>query len=419
MPNRARPRREIPKTSPCLARTVLRDVADVVVQKEGRRLDSAEFMPDIPSPSPALVLVADDNEANRALAQGTLEDEGLRVILANDGEGAVTAFSAHAPDCIVLDVRMPGLDGFGACQQIRALPGGAEVPVIFLTALRDVDTFDQALRVGGDDFLTKPVRPTELVVRVQTALKLRQLRVELREHYDLLKRQRDDVMRLQLQKERLTAFVVHDLKNPVNTMDLHAQLLLREPGLSEGALDSLNQIRYEARQLNRLIMNLLDVSKAEEGKLAPTKVTLDLAALAAEVVLELEAVANARKVTLGVSLEVNILSADRELLRRLLVNLVENAIRHAPSGTAVTIASTAKDGEVELRVRDAGKGIPVDMRERIFDPFVQIDVATASATRGGRGLGLAFCKLVAIAHGGCIWAEDAAPGAVLGVRLPS
>src|SRR5262249_56334444 len=131
----------------------------------------------------------------------------------------------------------------------------------------DVDTFDEALRVGADDFLTKPVRPAELIARVGTALKLRQMRVELREHYELLKHQRDDLLRLQLQKERLSAFLVHDLKNPVNSMDLHAQLLLRDQGLSARSRDSAAQIRSEARQLVRMILNLLDISKADEGKL--------------------------------------------------------------------------------------------------------------------------------------------------------
>src|SRR5262245_18293341 len=179
------------------------------------------------SERPARVLVVDDNEQNRALAQAALEGEEIDVILAKSGEEAVMLFERESPDCVLLDVRMPGLDGFGVCERIRALPGGRETPVIFLTALRVVDTFDRAIRTGGDDFLTKPVRPTELIVRVQAALKLRRLGAELRNHYDVIRRQRDDVMRLQLQKERLTSFVVHDLKNPVNAIDLHAQMLYR------------------------------------------------------------------------------------------------------------------------------------------------------------------------------------------------
>ncbi len=170
--------------------------------------------------TPATILVVDDNEANRALARSTLEDEGYRVVLATGGREGIAAFEREPPDCVLLDVRMPELDGFAVCEHIRALPSGPDVPVLFLTALRDVDTFDKALRAGGDDFLTKPVRPTEIVVRVQTALKLRRMGVELREQFAVLKRQRDDLVRVQLQKERLMAFVVHDLKNPVNSMDL-------------------------------------------------------------------------------------------------------------------------------------------------------------------------------------------------------
>jgi signal transduction histidine kinase len=373
-----------------------------------------------PTPgTPAKILVVDDNEANRALARSTLEDEGYRVILAVDGRGAVEAFKDLAPDCVLMDVRMPDIDGFTACELIRALPLGRETPVIFLTALRDVDTFDRALAVGGDDFLTKPVRPAELVVRVQTALKLRQMRVELREHYELLKHQRDDLLRVQLQKERLTAFLVHDLKNPVNSMDLHAQLLLRDPTLSENARASATQIRSEARHLARMILNLLDLSKGDEGKLFAKRAVVNLGSLVSEVLAELTAAAEARNVMLASSIEDGqALEADPDLLRRVLVNLLENAIRHAASRTTVEVTATVLADSTELRVADAGPGVPVELREKIFDPFVQVEESGRPVTRSGRGLGLAFCKLAVIAHGGRIWVEEANPGAVFCVRIP-
>jgi two-component system, sensor histidine kinase and response regulator len=364
------------------------------------------------------LLVVDDNEANRSLAQHTLEDEGYRVVLANDGNQGLEAFTRERPDCILLDVRMPELDGFAVCERIRTAPDNADVPVIFLTALRDVDTFDHALRAGGDDFLTKPVRPTELVVRVQIALKLRQMRGELRDHYALLKNQRDDLLRVQLQKERLTAFVVHDLKNPVNAMDLHAQLLLREPGLSASALDSAKQIRTEARHLNRMILNLLDVSKGDEGKLSPKRSAVDVKLLLGSIATELEADARSRKVAIEVVLQNETVRADEDLLRRTLTNLVENGIRHAPAGSTVTVTSARVGNACELRIRDAGNGIPQDMRDKIFDPFVQGEASDGPVSRGGRGLGLTFCKLAVEAHGGTIAVEDAAPGAVFRIALP-
>ena len=367
--------------------------------------------------APQIVLVVDDNEANRSLARSTLEDEGYRVVLANGGAEGVAAFEREAPDCVLLDVRMPEVDGFEACRRIRAL-GGMHTPVLFLTAQRDVDTFDQAIRSGGDDFLTKPFRPTDLVVRVQTALKLQRMGAELRQYYDLLKNQRDELLRLQFQKERLMAFVVHDLKNPVSAMDLNAQILLRDARLPDSARELATRIRAEATQLNRMILNLLDLSKADEGRLEAKVSSVDVRATVASVFDELRAEAQSREVSLRSDVRVEHLNADPDLLRRLLANLVENAIRHAPGETAVAVTASQGDKDVELRVADAGGGVPVEMRERVFDPFVQVESGDRSRSRGGRGLGLAFCKSAVVAHGGRIWIEDAAPGAVFCVRLP-
>jgi signal transduction histidine kinase len=366
----------------------------------------------------ATILVVDDNASNRSLAQHTLEDEGYHVVLADSGAQGVAAFEERKPDCVLLDVRMPDMDGFTVCECIRALPSGADTPILFLTALRDVETFDRALRVGGDDFLTKPVRPTELVVRVQSALKLRRMNVELRGHYELLKRQRDDLLRLQLQKERLTAFVVHDLKNPVHSMDLHAQVVLRDKSLTASVRDSAVQIRTEARQLTRMICNLLDLSKADEGELAPKKTEFDLSPLVAGVIAEMEMDASNRNVTLKSSINAGSIRADEDLFRRTLTNLVENAIRHAPADTSVTVTASRLVDATEVRVADEGLGVPPEMRERVFSPFVQGESGKHDGGRGNRGLGLTFCKVAVLAHGGRIWIEDGAPGAVFCVRIP-
>jgi two-component system, sensor histidine kinase and response regulator len=363
------------------------------------------------------ILVVDDHEPNRALARDTLEDEGYRVVVANDGLAGVAAFERERPDCVVLDIRMPGLDGFEACARIRALPGGEDVPVLFVTALRDVDAFDEALRAGGDDFLTKPVRPTELLLRVQAALKLRRLRAERHGLYEILRQQRDDLMRASLYKERLTAFLVHDLKNPVNTMMLNAQLVLRDGQASAASREAAASIQGEARTLVRMIMNLLDISKGDEGRLVVMRAPIDLAALVGEVLEALSASAADVGVELTATFEVTRLEADADLLRRVLENLVENAIRHAPSGSAVRVSTLRREDEVELRVADEGRGVPPELRERVFERFVQGEGGSASS-RAGRGLGLAFCKLAAEAHGGRVWVEDGSPGAVFCVRLP-
>ena len=365
-----------------------------------------------------LILIVDDNEQNRALAQASLENEDYDVTVAAGGEEALASFATRAADCVLLDVRMPGMNGFEVCSKLRTMPGGADTPIVFLTAQRDVDTFDAALRAGGDDFLTKPVRPTELVLRVQAALRLRRLNAENREYFALARRQRDDLMRLTLQKERLTAFVVHDLKNPVSNVDLQAQLVLRSKDLPERLRAPVEGIRQEVRSLMRLIMNLLDISKSEEGRLTPAAAELDVAALVAEAFEAMAVAAKAKNIVFEQRLELTHVRADADLLRRVFENLLDNALRHAPEDSTIRVTSRLWDGAVELRVADQGAGVPEAMRERVFDPFVQVESKDRSVTRSGRGLGLTFCRLAVEAHGGRMRVEDGNPGAVFCLSLP-
>jgi two-component system sensor histidine kinase/response regulator len=376
-------------------------------------------MPELREPA-AKILVVDDNEQNRILVEATLEVEGHQIILAANGEEALRAFEQSEPDCVLLDVRMPGLDGFAVCARIRALPRGKDVPIIFLTALRDIDTFDRALLAGADDYLTKPIRPTELVVRVQTALKLRRMSADLRDHFELIRRQRDDLTRLALQKDLLMAFVIHDLKNPIGAIDLFAQSLVRDRTLAQDTRDTAADIRGATRQLMRLIYNLLDISKSGEGKLTPKRAAIDVRALVEEVCESFEVQARAAAVTLETAVDAPTLTADRDLIRRVLENLMDNAIRHASKGSAVRLAAVRVGQEIELRVIDRGAGIPPELRDRIFDRFVQIEASSSAdlASRPGRGLGLAFCKLAIEAHGGRVWIEDAAPGTCICVSVP-
>ncbi|MBV8762922.1 MAG: response regulator [Deltaproteobacteria bacterium] len=360
------------------------------------------------------MLVADDNAENRALACATLEDEGLHPVIAKDGEEALALVTADPPDCILLDIRMPKLDGIGACERIRQLPGGEDIAIIFVTAQREVQVFDRALAAGGDDFMTKPFRPAELVVRIQTAMRLRKIARERGELYEQLKHQRDALQRLELQKEQLVAFLVHDLKNPVNSIDLNAQSLQNAATQPERVLRVAAKIRDDSRNLLRMITNLLDISKADEGRLAPNRKDIDLGALVGRVLEELGPTAAHASVALTADVGSLRTSADPDLLARVLANLIENALRHSPEGTQVTVSAAEVEGAVEMRVSDRGPGVPVEQRGSVFERFVG---GERNATRTNRGLGLAFCKLAVEAHGGRIWIEDNAPGAVFCIRL--
>jgi signal transduction histidine kinase len=201
-------------------------------------------------------------------------------------------------------------------------------------------------------------------------------------------------------------------------MDLHAQVLLRDRDLPERAHDSARHIRDEARSLMRLLLNLLDISKTEEGRLAPKRADVNLQTLVTDVLNALEVRAQARRLVLKPAVIVEAVMGDEDLLRRVIENLLDNAVRHAPENTEVRVSADRRGGDVEIRVADAGSGIPIELRERIFEKFAQLDGDGHTQTRTGRGLGLAFCKLAVEAHGGRIWVEDAIPGAVFCVRLP-
>jgi len=204
----------------------------------------------------------------------------------------------------------------------------------------------------------------------------------------------------------------------VSTVDLLAQLLQRDKSLTPEARETANAIRVEVSSLMRLILNLLDISRGEEGALSTSPTRFDLASLANTVVDTMQIRAQARQVDLRSNVERIELCADADLLRRVLENLIDNAIRHAPNGSSVSLSLQRHPGAIELRVTDQGRGIPPEKRETIFERFVQVTDAGGSSSRTGRGLGLTFCRLAVEAHSGRIHVEDAMPGTVFCVRLP-
>ena len=361
----------------------------------------------------ARVLVVDDNAENRALAQATLEDEDIPCSVASSGPEALELIAAETFACILLDIRMPGMDGVEVCTRVRARPDGARIAILFLTAERDVATFDRALAAGGDDFVTTPFRPGELVARIHTAIRLRALTAAADSSVLELKQQRDVLHRVQLEKDQLTQFLVHDFKNPVNAIQLQAQRVLRSAS-DPRALDAAEKITVEARMLTRMITDLLDLGRADEGRRVPARAPVIIPDLVAATLEELRPRATAANIELAPDVSVDAAELDRDLVHRVLANLVDNAIRHAPEHSRVTIAARPSAAGIELRVTDQGEGVPEELRPHVFDRYV-----SQSTSRTSRGLGLAFCRVAVEAHGGRIWIEDAEPGAVFAIELPT
>jgi signal transduction histidine kinase len=386
-------------------------------------------MPDRPADPNITVLVVDDNFQNREVAEGHLVGAGYQAVQAESGEYALAMLQSPAPrpDLILLDVLMPGLDGFETCRRIRALPGGTNIPILFLTALGDLGTHKAALDSGADDFLTKPINRTELLIRVRSLLRIKALSDEQARHMAVIAQQRDALVEAQRQKEELTALIVHDLKNPLSSILSNVQYALSQSSLGGEERDSLRDVLRASQSMVRMVMNLLDISRSEDGALVPHMTEFDLAGLLGEVSSEMERRIDDKdqKLDLAIAPDVRIMKADRDLVRRILENLIDNAYKYGPRRATIHVEAAllpagagAPPDTVELRVRDEGEGIPVAFRQKIFEKYARVEGRPAHEVRNSHGLGLVFCRRAVEVHGGEIWVEEnATRGSCFCVRL--
>lgn len=349
-------------------------------------------MTDSSSWSP-LILVADDSPQNRLVAEGQLTPCGYRVITAADGTTAIELFKRERPDLVLLDVLMPGLDGFETCKRIRELPHGQDVPIVFITALGDMETQRVALDSGADDFLGKPVQRTELLMRVRSLLRVGRLQAEQRKNAELLRDQRDALLRAKRQNEELAELIVHDLRNPLASILANLQFTLASGQLTGEPNEALKDSVHASEALHRMILNLLDMSRSDDAGLRVHTSDTDLLRIAREVRDQVHhrSQQDGKTVVVAAGKPAILLRADGGLLRRVVENLIDNSIKYTPSGGTITLEiSQPEGGGAVLKVRDQGPGVPEAYRESVFDKYAQLDRDTARRARSSRGLGSRF-----------------------------
>ena len=313
-------------------------------------------------------------------------------------------------DLCLLDVSMPSGElgvpdrqtGFEVCRRIKRDPRTSRIPVLFVTALNDTADRVKAIEAGGDDFLTKPHNRLVLGARVRSLLKLKgatdALEDSLRKLRELEK-VRDDLMNM----------IVHDLKSPLTSVLATLEMVIDGDfgAVSETQKSALADAQDKSQELLALIDDLLQIARIEQdaitlvpGPIAPQEF---FAELLHDWHMRLEA-AGARA-TIEVAPDAPSFVADRSLLRRVLSNLLQNALVHG-SGPVTLRLSARRDPEgVLITVADDGPGIPPEYHELIFRKFETVKLQTAPRVRGS-GLGLAFCKLAVDAHGGRIWVQS-------------
>lgn len=360
----------------------------------------------------ARILVVDDDPLACRSLRAMLERGYYQVETAAGGAKALELLATYKPELVLLDIQMPDMDGLEVCRQIRERPDGELLPIIFLTGEERPEIHAKALRVKGDDFLRKPVLPAELIIRIRSLMRLKRLQAEVRA-------ERDNLLDLQKQREQLFQFIVHDLKNPLSAIQMGLELLGDRDGNDPTARNQLHRLRDTAHAMGRMVQNILDIGRAEQIGLELHKTRIALDSWIPHLLKEVESQAQSRSHELAWACPAGLeVEADQEFLRRLLLNLIDNALKYSPSGTRTRIEARPSGNGVRLEVHDEGQGIPEHMRELIFGKFVRLEEG-GPGTHSGSGLGLAFCQLVAEAHGGRIWVEENLPrGSAFVLELP-
>ena len=418
------------------------------------------------------ILVVEDSPTQARLLRLILESEDFVVDVAADGMTALARLAAGPVDIVVSDVLMPGLTGFELCRKIKGDPATRGLPVVLVTTLRDPMEIVQALECGADSFIRKPYEPDALVARLRSLLMQRAqaisappsprrrkedaasfrvdavfdgktvsvpgdceqiLRLLLGTFEDVVRANtllRDREEELSVAKKELEeaarmkdiffATLSHELRSPLTAIVGWVHILKEGQNSPDLIRRAVETIERNLNVQNRLIADLLDVSRIVSGKLDLEKLPLDLPALVGASVDSARPTASAN----GIALDVAVapvsapILGDPVRLQQVVTNLLTNSLKFTPRGGQVRVQLEEKDSRACLTVSDSGSGIPADALPFVFERFRQASLADTRA--GGMGLGLAIVKHIVDMHEGSVQADSPGPGkgATFTVTLP-
>ena len=341
-------------------------------------------------------MLVDDGITNLELLKAVLgsQDYELRPFL--DGRSAIAAAEQEAPDLILLDISMPDLDGYQVCERLKANPELAGIPVIFSSARTATSDKVAAFACGGVDYIPKPIQPGEVKARVRAQL-------QLFHHQRSLAEKLERIRQLEETRDSLTHMIAHDMRTPIGSISLALELLHQQmPAPEDATRRTLEILEQNAISLMRLVDQMLDISRMEAGQMPLERTTFNLTEQIAGTVSSLAPWDSTGRIVFEPAPPVEVV-ADRDVIHRVLGNLVENALKFSPAREQVTLSLAERDGRGRVTVASPGEEIGAADQEKIFTKFVQL---SGPRRKVGTGLGLAFCKLAVEAHGGAIGVES-------------
>lgn len=379
-----------------------------------------------------LILIVDDTPANLDTISTVLNDAGYEIAVATSGEKALQLLERQSPDLILLDVRMPGIDGFETCLRIKANPKTCDIPVIFMTSLIDVNNKIQGFNCGAVDYISKPFQEQEILARVKTHINLHLLTQNLEQqvaHQTASLRTAIEALgEVNISKKSFLSTMSQEIRLPINEiLRLTEQLQEKRSGtLNAEQVDDLAKIERNGNHILTLINNTLKLANIESGQLKLDLDPIDIEELCKSCLAAIKPLADKKNIELIFNTEPNLpmISIDERHIRQAIVNLLNNAIKFTSVGSVTLSVTTAVLTDrantcVRIAVADTGIGIAPGDIQQLFQPFVQISNLSGNR-REGNGLGLILAKQIVELHGGKISAYSMEKvGSCFTIELPT
>ncbi len=349
-----------------------------------------------------MILIVDDSPENIISLKKVLEKNDFEVDTALSGEEALKKILKTSYVLIILDVQMPGMDGFEVAEAVRGFSKARETAIIFLTAARaDVALITRGYSTGALDYINKPVDINILLLKVKTFYRIYDQSRQLKEIQGKLLEEIEFRKEAERKKDEFISIASHELKTPMTSVKGYLQLLERSLDKSDIAVirSRLHKVQNQVEKLNLLIADLLDISKIESGKLKLNKKYFAFDTLLSHVI-EIMQQSNPQIELVKTGEAIERVYGDEMRIEQVIVNFISNAIKYAPDEKEIHISSVLKDSRLYVSVRDFGEGLSDAHQEQVFNKFYRVE--ETSTRFQGLGIGLYICKEIIDRHEGQI-----------------
>lgn len=362
-----------------------------------------------------LILIVDDTPANLDTLSTVLSDVGYEIAIATSGEKALQLLQRRSPDLILLDVRMPGIDGFETCDRIKANPKTCNIPIVFMTSIIDLSNKIKGFNCGAVDYISKPFQEQEILARVRTHIQLslltQNLEQQVAEQTASLRIANEALATANISKRSFLSTMSREIRTPIDTILRLTERLQEQTGETANALqiEDLAKIERNGNQLLSLINNTLKLANIESGELKLDLDPISIEDLCRSCFVAIQSLADRKNIRLIFNIEPNLpqLSIDERQMRQVILNLLNNAVKFTSVGsvtlsiTKAILTGNENISVIRVAIADTGIGIAPENIEQLFQPFVQI-ANVLGERHEGNGLGLILAKQIVELHNGQI-----------------